>query len=227
MSSYQILSKLIEQYCKKSDEKNDLIVVFKVDDEEKFLVPDFEQGIIKKEEMKPETLDVEFITSSTTLQSIYKGKMTAFTAAGKALSTDDAPLDWKLRSNVTKERLQQLYYFLMHFFNQYQPEKILLGEKHSRVVHGAHAIPLYYNPGFRSGWYLIKKGQKMNEPGDTNPFPQAVVILQGRGSAKIGDDTITVNHNESYYIPPNSDHVFWTEEDEPLILLWLAWGEGA
>ena len=44
---------------------------------------------------------------------------------------------------------------------------------------------------------------------------------------KIGEKTIAINANETYFIPPNSDHVFWTDEEEPLVLIWLAWGEGA
>ena len=78
------------------------------------------------------------------------------------------------------------------------PEKIVLKEQYSRVVHGGHVIPLYSYPGFRSGWHLVKKGETINEPGDTNPFPQAFVII-GEGMAKIGDDTIPVKAGESSY----------------------------
>jgi mannose-6-phosphate isomerase-like protein (cupin superfamily) len=53
------------------------------------------------------------------------------------------------------------------------------------------------------------------------------VFIRGEGSAKIGEDTVKVKAGESYYIPPGSDHVVWTESDEPLELIWLAWGEGA
>ena len=115
----------------------------------------------------------------------------------------------------------------MHFFNTSKPEKIKLGEQYSRKVHGGHAIPLYYHPGFRSAWHMVKKGEQINEPGDVNPFPQAIVVINGKGYAKIGDQTVEINSNESYYIPPKSDHVIWTESEEPLVLIWLAWGEGA
>ncbi len=155
--------------------------------------------------------------------------MTATTALSKAKGSDYAPLDFKLVEDleVTPEVRTQLYTFLQHFFNPSVPERILLGEEYSRVVHGGHAIALYYHPGFRSGWYLLKKGEKLNEPGDTNPYPQAFIFIEGEGFAKIGDRTIRVKTGESYYIPPNSDHVVWTESDKPLILIWLAWGEGA
>jgi mannose-6-phosphate isomerase-like protein (cupin superfamily) len=127
----------------------------------------------------------------------------------------------------TPEVKTQLYTFLQHFFNLTNPEKALLGEQHSRLVHGAHVVALYYAPGFRSAWYMVKKGERLNEPGDTNPFPQAFIIVEGEGFAKIGDSTVTVKAGESYYIPPDSDHVLWTDRDEHLVLIWLAWGEGA
>lgn len=170
-----------------------------------------------------------FFTTTDTLGLIYEGKMTAATALSKGKGSHCAPLDLKLAEGLefTPEVRIQLYTFLYHFFNPSVPEKILLGEEHSRVVHGGHVIALYYNSGFRSAWYLLKKGEKLNEPGDTNPFPQAFIFIEGEGFAKIGDKTIKVRKGESYYIPPNSDHVVWTESDKPLILIWLAWGEGA
>jgi mannose-6-phosphate isomerase-like protein (cupin superfamily) len=82
-------------------------------------------------------------------------------------------------------------------------------------------------PGMRSAWYLLKKDERLNEPGDINPFPQAFIFISGEGFAKIGDKTIRTKAGESYYIPPNSDHVVWTESKESLVLIFLAWGEGA
>jgi len=86
-------------------------------------------------------------------------------------------------------------------------------------------VTLYYHPGFRSAWYLLKKKDKLNEAGDTNPFPQAFIFIKGTGFATIGEKTIPVKAGESYYIPPSSDHVVWTESE--LVLIWLAWGKGA
>jgi len=170
-----------------------------------------------------------FSATTDTLRLIYQGKMTAMTAAGKAKGSDNAPLNLELAEGLefTPEIRTQLYTFLYRFFNPSLPERILLGEEYSRVVHGGHVVPLYYHPGFRSAWYLLKKGERLNEPGDTNPYPQAFIFIEGEGFGKIGDQTIRVKAGESYYIPPNSDHVVWTESDKPLVLIWLAWGEGA
>lgn len=171
---------------------------------------------------------ITLTTTADALQKIYNGEITAFTAAGKARMSDNAHLGWRLSENEFKpETVASAYFFVQHFFSRGAPEKILLDEQYSRIVHGGHAIPLYYHPGFRSGWYLLKKGEKLNEPGDTNPFFQAVIFIEGSGFAKIGDKTVAVKKGESYYIPPHKDHVIWTESDQPLILIWLAWGEGA
>jgi mannose-6-phosphate isomerase-like protein (cupin superfamily) len=167
--------------------------------------------------------------SGETLERIHKGELTAFTAAGKGSGADAAPLE--VEFGAAAERLEDpkgmMLGFLQHFFERERPERIQLGEEHSRVVHGAHVIPLYYAAGFRSAWYLVKDGQQLNEPGDTNPYPQAFVIISGRGSAKIGDAELEVSAGESYYIPPNSDHVLRAAPGETLTVIWMAWGEGA
>lgn len=170
-----------------------------------------------------------FTMTSETLHSIYTGQMTATTALAKASAADNPPLDFHATAAALalSDLRGTMLEFLQRFFNPTIPERTLLGEEHSRVVHGANVIPLYYATGLRSAWYMIKKGQRLNAPGDTNNYPQAFVFISGKGTAKIGDDTVDVHAGESYYIPPGSDHVVWTEDDEPVVLIWLAWGEGA
>ena len=167
--------------------------------------------------------------SKETLARIYEGKMTAFTAGAKGSGADSAPLE--LEFHAAAEQLPDpkgtMLGFIQHFFVRERPERILLGEEHSRVVHGAHAIPLYYATGFRSAWYKVKEGQTLNEPGDTNPYPQAFIIVSGQGRAKIGDAEIPVRAGESYYIPAGSDHVLSPAPGESLEVIWFAWGEGA
>jgi len=74
---------------------------------------------------------------------------------------------------------------------------------------------------------MLKKGERLNEPGDTNPFPQTFIFIEGEGFAKIGDQTVKVKAGESYYVSPNSDHIVWTNSKEPFVLIWVGWGEGA
>ena len=176
-----------------------------------------------------EAPSMTLVMSSDTLGRIHRGEITAFTAGGKASGADVAPLE--VEFGAAAEQLTDpkgtMLGFLQHFFERERPERIALGEAHSRVVHGAHAIPLYYAAGFRSAWYLVKDGQHLNEPGDTNPYPQAFVIISGRGRAKIGDAEVEVCAGESYYIPPDSEHVLWAAPGESLEVIWFGWGEGA
>jgi mannose-6-phosphate isomerase-like protein (cupin superfamily) len=86
---------------------------------------------------------------------------------------------------------------------------------------------MFYGKGFRSAWYLLEKGDQLNEPGDTNPFPQAFIFLSGEGRARIGGKDLTVKLNEAYLIPPDTEHIIWNDREEPLTLIFLAWGEGA
>jgi mannose-6-phosphate isomerase-like protein (cupin superfamily) len=172
---------------------------------------------------------MRLVMSNETLGRIHAGEITAFTAGGKASGADVAPLE--VEFDAAAEQLPNpkatMLGFIQHFFERERPERILLGEAHSRVVHGAHAIPMYYADGFRSAWYLVKDGQRLNEVGDTNPYPQAFIIISGQGRAKIGEIEIDVRSGESYYIPPDSDHVLWAAPGDSVEVLWLAWGEGA
>lgn len=226
----KMLRTMAENFKNKIDEQFSLIVQFDMKDKKESWHVIVEKGckvVVGKGSHKDALFFI--FTTTDTLRLIYEGKMTAMTAAGKAKGSDYAPLYLKLAEGLelTSEVRTWLYTFLQHFFNPSVPEKILLREEYSRVVHGGHVIPLYYYPGFRSAWYLLKKGERLNAPGDTNPFPQAFVLIEGEGFAKIGDKTIRVKAGESYYIPSNSDHVVWTENDKPLILIFLAWGDGA
>lgn len=226
----QILEAMGEVFKSKIDEHYSVIVQFDITDKKESWHVIVEEGRKVSVGKGPhEGAGFFVITTSDTLRLIHDGKMTAMTAGGKATGADHAPLDIKLAEGLkfTPEIRTQFYTFLHHFFNPTVPERILLGEEYSRVVHGAHVVALYYHPGFRSAWYLVKKGEKLNEPKDTNPFPQAFIFIEGEGFARIGDRTVKVKAGESYFIPPNSDHVVWTESDKPLILIYLAWGDGA
>ncbi len=172
---------------------------------------------------------VILVMTEGTLRTIRSGQMAALTAAAKTAISDPAPLDYRLGpgQSFTPQLYADMLVFLQHFFNLTEPERILLGESHSRKVHGANVVALFYQPGFRSAWYLVQKGEQLNEPGDTDPFPQAFVFVSGEGWATIGDTTLSVRANEAYYVPPGSEHIVWTDSEEPLSLLWLAWGEEA
>ncbi|MBU7016606.1 MAG: hypothetical protein HXS44_03805 [Theionarchaea archaeon] len=222
----ETLRKMAETFQNKIDIDFTLTVQLDIKDQKSYHIK-IKYGEVTIDEGPSENPHLLLVTDIDTLQRISNNEMTALTAAGKARMSDPAPLDWRLPKNAqfTPEIVDNAYYFIQHFFDTTYPEKILLQEKYSRLVHGGHAIPLYYSTGFRSAWYLLKKGEKLNEPGDTNPFPQAFIFINGTGFAEIGDSVIEVEAGESYYIPPYTNHMVWT--DNELVLIWLAWGEGA
>lgn len=227
MKTNEILNRMANKFRDKIEKDFRLKIRFNFTDIQSTYFLIVQNGEVMINNSLAEEVDVILTTTEKVLKNIYRGEITAFTAAGKAHITDDAPLNWEIVGGSSPEEIKKIYYVVMHFFNTSKPEKIKLGEQYSRKVHGGHAIPLYYHPGFRSAWYMVKKDEQINEPGDVNPFPQAIVVINGKGYAKIGDQTVEINSNESYYIPPKSDHVIWTESEESLVLIWLAWGEGA
>jgi len=170
-----------------------------------------------------------FAMSPGILDSIYSGRIAAATAIARARPGEKPPLDLRATAAATKlgDVRAVSMEFLQRFFNPTRPERVVLDEAHSRIVKGVHAIPLHYAPGMRSAWYMIKPGQRLNEPGKTNAYPQGYVFIAGQGRAKFDADTVAVRAGESYYVPPGVDHVVWSEGDEPLIVIWMAWGEGA
>lgn len=230
LNAETMLNEFVENYRHKVADTLSFVVQFDIQPNNQLWHVIIESGKQVKLEKGPDNRAlVTFTTTLDSLRLIYEGRMTALTAAGKASGSDSAPLDLNLPEGFefTPDVRLKLFDFVQHFFNRSVPEKVLLGEEYSRLVHGANVITLYYHQGFRSAWYMVKKNQRLNEPGDTNPFPQAFIFFSGQGFAKIGNETIKVKAGESYYIPPDSDHMVWTENEEPLVLIWLAWGKGA
>jgi mannose-6-phosphate isomerase-like protein (cupin superfamily) len=232
-STAEILNDLASTYRQKIDEQQSLTVNLALasgeEEPERFrvVVAPGRQGEVRAGPADEPRFTIK--TSPEMLQRIHAGELTALTAAGRARMSDPTPLDIALGPGVgfTQELQAELYAFLQHFFTPTWPEVIPLGEAHARVVHGAHAIPLFYHPGFRSAWYLVKPGEQVNEPGDTNPYPQAFIFIKGAGHATIGETTIQVEAGQTVYVPPGADHVIRNEGDGPLEVIFLAWGAGA
>ncbi len=173
--------------------------------------------------------DIGIKLTEETLTKLSIGAYSPLTAAGRANVHEPAPLDFELPPG--KQFSMELYHaiiqFIQRFFNPFVPEKIFIDPNNTRKVHGADVVALFAGEGFRSGFYSVKKGDRLNEPSDTNPFPQAFIILSGEGKAKIGSIVTDLLPNQAIYVPPNSEHTIWTEKDEPVTLIWFAWGKGA
>ncbi|WP_445383018.1 cupin domain-containing protein [Robiginitalea sp. IMCC43444] len=178
-----------------------------------------------------DSFNLSFSATKDHYNKIFRGDITAMTSMGQATSSDPIPLNFEIQRAISDNATNDFIFVAQRFFNTTPYDLVKLGQEHARVVHGGLAIPIFYQKaddiGVRSAWYQINKGEQVNEPGDTNPFPQYFIITQGQGYAKIGNDTIAVKENEAYFIPPDHDHVFWNENDEPIIYIFLAWGKGA
>lgn len=226
-----ILTGWCDSFIKKVDSDYNAVVNFTLEDKDKayHILIDDKQYIIT--DGINEDANFGFEASLSHYNRIYRGEITGFTSMGRASMSDSTPLNPSLHRPVTDELMSDFMFFTQRFFNSSPHDKVILGKSHSRVVHGGHAIPVFYRNndeiGVRSAWYQVNKGQQLNEPGDTNPFPQYFIITRGEGFAKIANDTLRVKENEAYYIDPGEDHVFWTESEAPMEMIFLAWGEGA
>ena len=173
--------------------------------------------------------DVIVTLTQNILNDLFSGSISPITACGRANIKDKAPLDFispegkKLDASLYKAMIL----FVQRFFNPKIPETVFFGDEFSRQVHGGNVCGLFYSPGFRSAWYQISPDQQLNNPGDTNPFPQAFIFIKGSGKVKIGENIIEVNAGQSVYIPPETEHICWSSEHESIELIFLAWGEKA
>jgi mannose-6-phosphate isomerase-like protein (cupin superfamily) len=231
-SAEQMLQNFVVSYQKKIKPPFQGCLQIDLDETSQHWWIDFrENGEVSLAEGSAEDVFMTIKTSTETLRQLHDGDLSPVTAMGRAHYSDPAPLDivpGKQASIAPGSRqFIEVLEFLQRFFNRSRPEKIQLGMEHSRSVHGGNVVGLFYGQGFRSAWYALKKGERLNDPDDVNPFPQALVFLSGSGKAQFGELTCTVKAGEAYHIPPGSAHVVWNEEEDPLELLFLAWGEGA
>jgi len=173
-----------------------------------------------------------FVTDSQTLQKLHQGELASLTAMGKAKSIDFAPLDLDVMEGFepTPERIDHLVRLSFHFWTRGFPEIVRFGDKsQTRDLHGANGVLFYYQKGFRSGWFLIEKGQHVNEDPteQVNPFPTLLVVTHGTLKCKLGGSEHVLHGGEMIYIGAGVSHEFWNELDEPVQGVIIMFGEGA
>ena len=173
-----------------------------------------------------------FVTNLETLSRLQSGSMHGLTAAAKAKSSDYAPLDLDAMEGfeVSQEVVSRLIPLYFHFWTRGNPEVIPWGrEELTRVVHGASAGIFYYQPGFRSGWFHMTRGQHANEDESeqVNPFPTLIIGVSGTARSLIGGKPVTIHGGEAVLIPAGVSHEFWNDDDEPAVGILLMFGEGA
>jgi mannose-6-phosphate isomerase-like protein (cupin superfamily) len=165
------------------------------------------------------------------LRKLDRGEMNSETASVKAFSTDYAPMDVDAMEGYQPgpDFMEELFHTLFHFWTRGLPEVIPFGESYTRFTHGADVAVLYYQPGFRSGWVSLKKGQHANKDprSQVNDFQSLLVITGGAGKARIGGVEIELKEGETLFIPEGVTHEFWNDNDEPMEAVLLMFGENA
>lgn len=173
-----------------------------------------------------------FFTDFATLEKIDKGELNALTGAAKAFSTDFAPFDMDIMEGFVPDHvfLPTLLSTLFHFWTKGTPEIIPFGLDHTRPNHGAQASVFYYQPGFRSAYVAIKKGQHANENEQSkeNPFPTLLIGIKGAADMIIDGKKSVLTSGNAVLIPAGVSHEFLNpDRDEPFEGILLMFGEGA
>jgi mannose-6-phosphate isomerase-like protein (cupin superfamily) len=230
MNAGEILGAMTEAFEKKGCPGAPIAVAFDVDDgADVWSLTASSKGDVLLESGEAPNAEFTIVTTTELLRRLFDGEISPMTAAGRENLRQKAPLDFHLPEGAAFS--QSLYHrivlFVQRFLNPIPAERVRISKAASRVVHGGHAVALFADVEFRSAWYLLEPGEQLNEEGDTNPFPQAFVILSGSGTARIGDAEHELEPNAAYYVAPNCEHVVKPSSNDPLTLLWMAWGEGA
>ena len=173
-----------------------------------------------------------YVTDLETLVRIHRGELASMTAMGKAFSTDFAPLDIEFMEGFepTDETSAQMMRISFHFWTRGFPEVIRFGDRDlTRELHGGRGVLFYYQPGFRSGWFLVEPGQHVNADAASqkNPFPTLIICTEGTLRARIGGKELDLRAGETAFIGPDVAHEFWVTGDEAAEGVLLMFGEGA
>lgn len=188
---------------------------------------DHDAGTYTVTHAEPETPTFYFTVEAETLGKVDRGEMTALTAMGKAFSTDVTPMDIELMEGAGFD--PSILSLTFHFWSRGTPETVNYLTSETRFIHGSNGGLIYYQPGFRSGFFRIAQGHHVNENPDsrTNPFPSMVIVTSGEGIARLDGVDHILREGDIILIPAGMSHEFFNEHEEPVIGLLFMFGEGA
>jgi mannose-6-phosphate isomerase-like protein (cupin superfamily) len=179
----------------------------------------------------PSNPSAVYTLDSLTLRNIDKGEINALTAMGRARASDTTPMDIEFLGGFQPDPsfFARFIPFTFHFWTRGFPETVGFDKQHSREVHGANMVVLYYQKGLRSAWAQIDRGQHVNaDPEDQkNPFPTMVIGIKGKAVAKIGGKEVILHAGQMSFIPPGVSHEAWNPYEEPAEIILIMFGEGA
>ncbi|NNE05566.1 MAG: hypothetical protein HKN15_07585 [Xanthomonadales bacterium] len=178
----------------------------------------------------PELPVFYFTASGEILKQIDQGAISGLTAMGAATSDQATPLDVLYTDGYQRPADYDaiLRPLIFHFWTRGLPETIPLGIQHSRAIHGAPAVVMYYDKDFRSAVYHVppRLGRDM-APTLTVPFPRVLVVMSGTMTGTVGAHDFMISHGELVFLPPNIPAQLWNDGDEPLQFMFLMFGDGA
>ncbi|UCH57974.1 MAG: cupin domain-containing protein [Candidatus Bathyarchaeota archaeon] len=165
--------------------------------------------------------DIRLTMESGALREMLDGKADFGALISRSRMSDVRPINFQL---MNPEKASAAIEALKTMGLLFPPGRIKVKELRRELAgdaHGAHPMPLVYWDGIRFAWYVIDAGEVLNEEGERDPYPQAMVILKGKGVISLDEVEMELRPGTVVYIPVNSVHRISAEED--VELLWLAW----
>jgi mannose-6-phosphate isomerase-like protein (cupin superfamily) len=167
----------------------------------------------------------------STLEAIFKGEINALTAQGKAFSSDYTPMS-VYEINDYKPSLEEdgkLNSFSFHFWTRGFPEVIPFRPDTTRKAHGSNFTIFYYEKGLRTAWYNILPGERVRDDAKEQamPFPMMGITIKGTIEGEVDGKRITVSEGNTVFIPPNVQHKWWNDSEEPVEVILIMFGKGA
>ncbi|MCW4049860.1 MAG: hypothetical protein NWE89_09000 [Candidatus Bathyarchaeota archaeon] len=159
---------------------------------------------------------------SDTFNKILKGEADFAALIGRSRMSDVRLINYVIQIPERFGMAFETVKALMNVF--FTPGKIKarkLSKELAGSAHGAHPIPIVYWQGLRYAWYHIASGEVLNEDGEKDPYPQAFLLLKGKGILQLETASLVLEPGKVYYIPPNSLHMVLAETD--IEMTWLAW----
>lgn len=175
------------------------------------------------------------IESADVLGQLDRGEATFGTLAGKANSSDYAPMDIDVMPGYFTEGEapgSEFYETLtrvgFHFWYRGDPEIVPFARQAMRQIHGVDSTALYYEPGLRTIAFNMKRGQHaFAGENSKGPWTKVLIFTSGRGKALVDDRTIDVQAGERLFVPPMTVNEVWNESEQPLEGIVIIFGEGA
>jgi mannose-6-phosphate isomerase-like protein (cupin superfamily) len=169
-----------------------------------------------------EGTDLALTMEAHVFEAVSRGEADFGALIGRSRMSDVRPINYQVLNPSRLADIVEVMKAGMTFF--FTPGRVKVRELRPELAgeaHGAHPIPIAYWDGLRAAWYVIRKGEVMNEEGERDPYPQAVVVLKGKGVFILDEAELELRPSTVVYMPPNSMHQIRAEEDVEAI--WIAW----